>query len=57
MRKVWSNPKLIYNGEAAYSSMTVMENGNLGLFFEMDNYTKNVFTSIPINEIINNENN
>ena len=53
----WSTPKIIYNGEAAYSSMTVMENGNLGLFFEMDNYTKNVFTSIPINEIINNENN
>jgi sialidase-1 len=53
----WSTPKIIYNGEAAYSSMTVMENGNLGLFFEMNNYTKNVFTSIPINEIINDENN
>ena len=48
----WSNPKIIYNGEAAYSSMTVMENGNLGLFFEMDNYTKNVFTSISIKEVL-----
>ena len=51
----WSNPKIIYNGEAAYSSMTVMENGNLGLFFEMDNYTKNVFTSISIKEVLSYE--
>ena len=50
--KSWSNPKIIYNGEAAYSSMTVMENGNLGLFFEMDNYTKNVFTSISIKDVL-----
>ena len=48
----WSNPKIIYNGEAAYSSMTVMENGNLALFFEMDNYTKNVFTSISIKDVL-----
>jgi len=48
----WSNPKIIYNGEAAYSSMTVMENGSLGLFFEMDNYTKNVFTSISIKDVL-----
>ena len=51
----WSNPKIIYNGEAAYSSMTVMENGNLGLFFEMDNYTKNVFTSISIKDVLSYE--
>ena len=50
--KSWSNPKIIYNGEAAYSSMTVMENGSLGLFFEMDNYTKNVFTSISIKDVL-----
>ena len=51
----WSNPKIIYNGEAAYSSMTVMENGSLGLFFEMDNYTKNVFTSISIKDVLSYE--
>ena len=50
--KSWSNPKIIYNGEAAYSSMTVIENGNLGLFCEMDNYTKNVFTSISIKDVL-----
>ena len=50
--KSWSNPKIIYNGEASYSSMTFMENGNLGLFFEMDNYTKNVFTSISIKDVL-----
>ena len=53
--KSWSKPKIIYNGEAAYSSMTVMENGNLGLFFEMDNYTKNVFTSISIKDVLSYE--
>ena len=53
--KSWSNPKIIYNGEAAYSSMTVMENGSLGLFFEMDNYTKNVFTSISIKDVLSYE--
>ena len=51
----WSDPKIIYNGEAAYSSMTVMENGSLGLFFEMDNYTKNVFTSISIKDVLSHE--
>ena len=53
--RLWSNPKIIYNGEAAYSSMTVMENGSLGLFFEMDNYTKNVFTSISIKDVLSYE--
>ena len=53
--KSWSSPKIIYNGEAAYSSMTVMDNGNLGLFFEMDNYTKNVFTSISIKDVLSYE--
>ena len=50
--KSWSTPKLIYKGEAAYSSITILDNGDLGLFFEMDNYTKNVYTSIPIHDII-----
>ena len=53
--KSWSKPKIIYNGEAAYSSMTVMDNGSLGLFFEMDNYRKNVFTSISIKDVISYE--
>ena len=50
--KSWSYPKKIYEGEAAYSSMTILKNGDIGLFFEKDNYTKNIFVKIPISWII-----
>ncbi|MBT4293368.1 MAG: exo-alpha-sialidase, partial [Cryomorphaceae bacterium] len=40
--------KIVYSGEAAYSSMTILKNGEIGLFFEKDNYTKNVFTSFSL---------
>ncbi len=30
----WSNEKLIYAGKSAYSCMTVLPNGNIGLLFE-----------------------
>jgi sialidase-1 len=33
--KTWSNSKLIYSGEAAYSCLTVLPNGDVGLFFEI----------------------
>ena len=49
--KSWSNPKSIYKGEAAYSSMTILKNGDIGVFFEKDNYTKNVFVRFPLNWI------
>ena len=49
--KSWSNPKSIYKGEAAYSSMTILKNGDIGVFFEKDNYTKNVFVKFPLNWI------
>ena len=51
--KSWSSPKKIYEGGAGYSSMTVLKNGDIGLFFEMDNYRKNVFTRIPFEWILN----
>ena len=44
----WSAPKSIYKGEAAYSSMTILKNGDIGVFFENDNYTKNVFVKFPL---------
>lgn len=34
--KSWSEPKLIYDGRSAYSSMTVLANGNIGLLYERD---------------------
>ena len=49
--KSWSNAKSIYKGEAAYSSMTILKNGDIGVFFEKDTYTKNVFVKFPLNWI------
>ena len=43
----WKNNKTIYKGNSAYSSMTKLKNGDIGLFFEKDNYTKNVFVRVP----------
>lgn len=41
--KSWSTGKIIYPGSAAYSSMSVLKDGSIGLFFEKDNYTDNIF--------------
>ena len=49
----WSAPRIIYREEAAYSSMTVLSNGDIGLFFEADNYRNNFFTRIKLDEILN----
>jgi sialidase-1 len=35
--------KTIYSQGAAYSSMSVLSNGAIGLFFEKDDYQENVF--------------
>ena len=51
--KTWSEPKLIYTGSAAYSSMTVLSNGDIGILFEMDNYSKNVFTKFSLHWLMN----
>ena len=44
----WSGGKTIYAGSAAYSSMTILENGDIGLFFEKNDYTENVFVSFSL---------
>jgi sialidase-1 len=41
----WTKGKTIYQGRSAYSSLTILENGNIGLFFEKDDYKQNVFVS------------
>lgn len=46
--QTWSEGKTIYAGSAAYSSMTVLENGQIGLFFERDDYSKNTFVKFDI---------
>lgn len=46
--KTWTEGKTIYKGGAAYSSLTVLKNGDIGLFFEKDDYTENVFVSFSL---------
>ena len=52
--KTWAKNQTIYTGESAYSSMTKLKNGDIGVFFEKDNYTKNVFVRIPKSWLIKN---
>lgn len=51
--KSWSKDKTIYAGSAAYPSMTILSNGDIGLFFEKDNYQENVFVRLTLNQLIN----
>lgn len=44
----WSEGKTIYTGESAYSSLTVLKNGDIGLFFEKDDYKENAFVSFSL---------
>ena len=46
--ETWSEAKTIYEGPAAYSDLTVLENGEIGVFFEADDYTRNLFTSFSL---------
>jgi sialidase-1 len=44
----WSKGKTIYSGPSAYSSMTILDNGEIGLVFEKDQYTENVFVRFTL---------
>ncbi len=46
--ETWSYRKTIYAGEAAYSSLAILEDGSIGVFFEKDNYRKNVFARFSL---------
>lgn len=50
--ETWTEGKTIYPGSAAYSSMTVLENGEIGLFFEKDDYSQNVFVKFSLGWLI-----
>jgi sialidase-1 len=47
--KTWSKGKTIYPGSSAYSSLTILKNGDIGLFFEKEDYKENVFVSFSFN--------
>jgi len=51
--KTWTSGKTIYPGSAAYSSLTVLDNGNIGLLFEKDFYTENLFLSFSLEWLSN----
>ena len=46
--QTWTAGKTIYPGGSAYSSLTVLENGEIGLLFEKDDYTENVFVRFSL---------
>jgi sialidase-1 len=46
--KTWTNGKTIYEGGSAYSSLTILKNGEIGLFFEKDDHKENVFVSMSL---------
>lgn len=47
--KTWSKGKVIYSGSAAYSDIEILENGDIGVFFEKEDYKENVFARFSIN--------
>lgn len=49
----WSVGKTIYEGSAAYSSMTMLTNGEIMLFFEKDDYQKNVVVKFSLDWLLN----
>ncbi len=51
----WTEGKTIYKEGSAYSSMSILANGDIGLFFEKDNYKENVFVKIPLEWLTNGE--
>jgi len=44
----WTEGKTIYKGGSAYSSMTILANGDIGLFFEKDDHKENVFVRFTL---------
>jgi len=46
--ETWTEGKTIYSGSAAYSTLTLLDNGHIGLLFEKDYYTKNLFVSFSL---------
>ncbi|MBK7214428.1 MAG: exo-alpha-sialidase [Bacteroidales bacterium] len=51
--KTWTAGKTIYDGSSAYSSMTILSNGDIGLLFEKDNYQEIAFVIVPMQWITN----
>lgn len=46
--QTWSTGKSLYAGGSAYSSLTILENGEIGVLFEKDSHKENVFARISL---------
>lgn len=46
--KTWSEGKVVYEGGTAYSSLTILENGDIGVFFEKDGHKANEFVAFSL---------
>lgn len=53
--ETWTEGKTIYPGPAAYSSLTVLENGDVGVLFEKDDYTENTFVRFSLDWLTDGE--
>ena len=51
--QTWSDGKTIYPGGSAYSSLSILENGDIGLLFEKDDHQENVFVSFSLEWLTN----
>src|SRR5690554_3588519 len=51
----WTEGKTIYAGGSAYSSLSVLPNGDIGLFFEKDNYQENAFVRVSLDWLTDGE--
>lgn len=53
----WTEKKTVYSGSSAYSSMTILANGNIGLVFEKDDYKEIVFAELTLHWITDGKDN
>ena len=51
--KTWTEGKTIHNGSSAYSSLTVLENGDIGLLYEKEEHEENNFVSFSLEWLSN----
>lgn len=46
--KTWTKGKTVYGGSSAYSSLTILNDGDIGLFFEKDGHRENAFVKLSL---------
>ena len=47
----WSSGTKIYPGSAAYSTLTILKSGAVGILYERNDYSEVMFTSVPFKEV------